>query len=71
MVTNAMFTSVLPKSTVMNSRRGSSRNRTTAALPPVPSLRILWTWVRVNAERAVSDPEKKAEQSMSRPTPTT
>jgi hypothetical protein len=62
MLINARFTSVFPKRTVMNSLRGSSKNLITVERFLPSSARILSIWIRLKADRAVSDPEKNAER---------
>jgi hypothetical protein len=53
----------------MNSLRGSSKKFIMVELVFFPSPRIRWTCPFVSAVRAVSDPEKNAEQPIKKARP--
>ena len=69
MLTKAIFTSMLPNRTVINSLRGSSTNLAMAELLRRLFARILSTWPLVKADRAVSDPEKNEDNPIRIPRP--
>lgn len=69
MLTNAIFTRMLPNRTVMKRRLGSSRNLMMDRLLLFLSPLILWIWTLDRAVMAVSEPEKKEEHPIKQTKP--